>query len=60
MNHEYVFECEGNNVTLADSVEIIALGIAECVIKKEKRTKEIMQCCKILDSLSGALNAIKE
>lgn len=59
MKKPYAFEYEGGNVTLRDSVEMCAVGIAESILKKEKGIEEIMQDCKILDSLSNALLAIK-
>ena len=45
---------------LSDSVECMALLIAEEYSKDEKRIEEIQQRCKILDSLSTALLAVKK
>lgn len=59
MKKPYVFEQNGEQISLSDSVEIMALGIAESVFKKEKRVEDIQQDCKILNSLTNALIAIK-
>ena len=59
MKKPYAFEFEEQTVTLRDSVEMIAVSIAEGVFKKEKGIEETMQDCKVLDSLSNALTAIK-
>ena len=50
---------EEEELTLSDVVEICALGIGELILKQEKREEEIMRNCKILNSLSDALLAIK-
>lgn len=60
MKKPFSFEKDGEDYTLSDSVEIMAVGIAESVFKKEKRVEDIMQDCKILNSLSNALLAIKK
>lgn len=60
MKKPYAFEKDGEQYTLRDSVEECALGIAESLFKKEKRVEEIMQDCKILNSLSNALLAVKD
>lgn len=60
MRKLYVFEHEGEEYTLEESVEIIALKISESFLKNEKRVEDIKQDCKILDSLSNALLAIKQ
>lgn len=60
MKKPFAFECEGEELTLEDSIELFALGICENIAKKEQRTKSIMLKCKILDSLSNALLAIKK
>lgn len=57
---DYAFEKDGEIYTLRDSVELLALGICENILNKEQRTPEIMRKCKILDSLSNALLAIKK
>lgn len=59
LNKEYLFEKDEQYFTLRDSVELFALGICENIVKEEKRTTEILRKCKILDSLTNALNAIK-
>ena len=59
MNKEYVFEKDGEYFTLRDSVELFALGICENIVKEEQRTTKILRKCKILDSLTNSLNAIK-
>lgn len=59
MKKPYAFEKDGEQYTLQDCVEQCALGIAESLLKKEKRVEEIVQDCKILNSLSNALLAIK-
>lgn len=55
----YGYEVDGKSMTLPDSVECMALLIAEEYSKGEKRIEEIQQRCKILDSLTNALLAIK-
>ena len=60
MKEPYCFEHDGEQITLSDAVEICAVGIAESIFKKEKREEEIMHDCKILNSLSNALLAIKK
>ena len=60
MQKPFAFEKDGEEYTLSESVEIMAVGIAESVFKKEKRVEDIMQDCKILNSLSSALLAIKK
>lgn len=59
MRNTYTFSKGESKYSLSDCVEFFALDICED-ISKEKRTEEIMQKCKILDSLSGALLAIKK
>lgn len=58
MKKQYVFELDGEEFTLRDSVELFALGICENIAKEEQRTEAILRECKILDSLSNALIAI--
>lgn len=60
MKKPFAFEKDGEEYTLNESVEIMAVWIAESVFKKEKRVEDIMQDCKILNSLSNALLAIKK
>ena len=60
MKKPYCFEQDGEQITLSDAVEICAVRIGESIIKKEKREEEIMRDCKILNSLSNALLAIKK
>lgn len=60
MKESYGYEADGNSMTLSDSVECIALMIAEECYSGEKRIEEIQQRCKILDSLSTALLAVKK
>lgn len=55
----YMFEYEGKEYNLRDSIELLALGICEDIVKEEQRTESIMRKCKMLDSLSNALLAIK-
>lgn len=45
--------------TLEECVELFAIAISDDISEGKKRTKEIQQDCKILDSLSNALKAIK-
>lgn len=59
MKMSYGYEVDGKPMTLSDSVECMALLIAEEYSKGEKRIEEIQQRCKILDSLTNALLAIK-
>lgn len=59
MKMSYGYELNGKSMTLSDSVECMALLIAEEYSKGEKRIEEIQQRCKILDSLTNALLAIK-
>ena len=59
MRDTYTFSKNESNYSLSDCVEFFALDICED-ISKEKRTEEIMQKCKILNSLSSALLAIKK
>lgn len=59
MKMSYGYELAGKSMTLSDSVECMALLIAEEYSKGEKRIEEIQQRCKILDSLTNALLAIK-
>ena len=60
MKKSYGYEAGGNSMNLSDSVECMALLIAEECYKDEKRIEEIQQRCKILDSLSMALLAVKK
>ena len=60
MKKPYGFEIDGTSMTLSVSVECMALIIAEEYCKDEKRIEEIQQRCKILDSLSMALLAVKK
>ena len=60
MKKPYVFEKDNEQYSLSDCVEICAIGVAESIFKQEKRAEEIMQDCKILNSLSNALLAIKK
>lgn len=59
MKMSYGYEVDGKSMNLSDSVECMALLIAEEYSKGEKRIEEIQQRCKILDSLTNALLAIK-
>ena len=59
MKKPFLFEKEGSSYSLAESVEAFALNICEELSQEEKRTEEIMQKCKILDSLSNALISVK-
>lgn len=56
--NNYSFEYEGKSYNLRDSVELFALGICEELSTEKHRTSEVLRKCKILDSLSYALNAI--
>jgi hypothetical protein len=58
MRKPYVINSDGELKTLQDCVEQMALGIAEDVVNGEK-TEKIQGECKILDSLTNALMAIK-
>lgn len=60
MKKSYGYTTEGTSMNLSDSVECMALIIAEECCKDEKRIEEIQQACKILDSLSMALLAVKK
>lgn len=60
MKKQYGYKIDGTSMTLSDSVECMALLIAEDCCGGEKRIEEIQQQCKILDSLSMALLAIKK
>lgn len=55
----FTFEHEDKEYTLRNSIELFALGICENIAKEEQRTEDILQKCKILDSLSNALIAIR-
>lgn len=57
---DYAFEKGGETYTLRDSVELFALGICEDIMSEEQRTEVVLQKCKVLDSLSNALLAIKK
>lgn len=59
MKNPILFEKDGSTYSLAESVEAFAVKICEELSEEEKRTEEIMQKCKILDSLSNALISIK-
>lgn len=58
MRKPYVINSDGEFKTLQDCVELMALGIADDVANSEK-TEKIQSECKILDSLTNALLAIK-
>lgn len=58
MRKPYVINSDGEFKTLQDCVEQMALGIADDVANDEKIEK-IQSECKILDSLTNALLAIK-
>lgn len=58
MRKPYVINGDGEFKTLQDCVEQMALGIADDVANDEKIEK-IQSECKILDSLTNALLAIK-
>ena len=60
MKKPYGYEIDGTSMTLSDSVECMALLIAEDCCGGENRIEEIQQRCKILDSLSMALMAVKK
>lgn len=53
------FEKNGEVYSLEDCVEFMAIKICEGLAEK-KRTNEIMRQCKILDSLSNALIAVRK
>ncbi len=53
------FEKNGEQFSLEDGVEFMAVEICED-LADGKRTNEIMQKCKILDSLSNALIAVRK
>lgn len=59
MRNTHTFSKNETEYSLSDCVEFLALDICED-ISQEKRIEEIMQKCKILNSLSGALLAIKK
>jgi hypothetical protein len=58
--NKYSFEYEGKSYNLRDSVELFALGICEELATEKQRTSEVLQKCKILDSLSNALNEVSK
>lgn len=58
MRKPYVINSDGEFKTLQDCVEQMALGIADDV-ENGGKTEEIQGECKILDSLTNALMAIK-
>lgn len=58
MRDTHTFKKEENKYSLSDCVELFALDICED-LTEEKRIEEIMQKCKILNSLSNALMTIK-
>ena len=58
MRKPYAINNDGEFKTLQDSIEQLALGIADDVANSEKIEK-IQSECKILDSLTIALLAIK-
>ena len=58
MKKPYSFEKDGETYTLRDSVELLALGICEELVTEKQRTSAVLRKCKILDSLSNALNSI--
>lgn len=58
MKNKYSFEKDGKTFTLRDSVEFFALGICEELATEKQRTSEVLRKCKILDSLSYALNSV--
>ena len=60
MKKPYCFEQDGERITLSDAVEICAVGIGESILKKEKREEEIMLDCKILNTLTNEILAIKK
>ena len=60
MKGSYGYALGKTTLNLSDSVECIALAIAEEYANDEKRIEEIQQRCKILDSLSMALLAVKK
>ncbi|MCM1218807.1 MAG: hypothetical protein NC548_30350 [Lachnospiraceae bacterium] len=53
------FMKDGEGFSLEDGVEFMAVKICED-LTNGKRTNEIMQKCKILDSLSNALIAVRK
>ena len=58
MRKPYAINNDGEFKTLQDSIEQLALGIADDVANGEK-IERIQSECKILDSLTIALLAIK-
>jgi hypothetical protein len=58
MRKPYCIDGDESHRTLQDYVELIALGIADEIIRSEK-TEKIQIECKILDSLTKALKVTK-
>ena len=58
MRKPYAINSDEELKTLQDCVELMALGVADDVANNEKIEK-IQNECKILDSLTNALLAIK-
>lgn len=58
MRRPYTINNDGEFKTLQDCIEQLALGIADDV-KNGEKTEKIQGECKILDSLTNALMAIK-
>lgn len=60
VSNNMTIEINGQKNRLEDCIESIALTISRTVMEeKEKRTEDVLQECKILDSLSNALIAIR-
>lgn len=59
MRNPYCIDEDEERRTLQDYVEILALGIADNVVNQNERIEAIQQQCKILNSLTNALVAIK-
>ena len=57
---KYSFEYGDEKYTLRDAIELFALGICESIAKDEQKTNNVLQKCKILDSLSNALNSVSK
>ena len=54
---KYTYEYNGEELTLRDSVELLALSIGED-FRNGMRARDITRKCKILDSLTNALSAV--
>lgn len=59
MSTEFTVNVNEEEFSLRNAVELFALGICEDISKNEKRIEDIERKCKILNSLSNALMAVK-